>query len=235
MAIVIGDVHGCFKTMEALLKRLPDDKIFFVGDLIDRGPRSKQVVQFLIDHPEMQCTKGNHEDWALSVLGNATFSEVCSWTHPRNGGQATITSYELAREGSDKSDKSYCQLLPVEHEDYLKSLPIFIEEGDLFISHTAYCGFDWNSKEQWEDMKTWDKRRGLLWYRGDAKKVIKDGKEFFHIFGHSPVPGAEIGEFYANIDTGACFDHPESLEEGYGILTALQYPSMKKWTQGNID
>lgn len=226
MAIVIGDVHGCFKTMDALLKKLPDDKIFFVGDLIDRGPRSKEVIQFLMDHPEMQCVKGNHEDWALDILTNATFGNVSSWTHPRNGGQQTLDSY------GSTGNKCIEEYIPKDHQYFMDNLPIFIKENDLFISHTAYCGFDWDDEEVRKDLQTWDKQRGLLWYRGTPKKVIINGKEFFHIFGHTPVPGAKIGEHYANIDTGACFS---ASKEGYGILTALQYPSMKIWTQEHID
>ena len=84
-----------------------------------------------------------------------------------------------------------------------------------------------------EEISTWDTHRSLLWHRGDSKKVIIKGKEYFHIFGHTPVPGAEIKEHYANIDTGACFWVDKNI--GYGILTAIQYPSMKIWTQEYID
>lgn len=233
MAIVIGDIHGCFKTFEALLNKLPDDYIYLVGDLIDRGPSSKKVIQFLIDHPEIKSVKGNHEEWALSVLENPGFGDVRAWTHPRNGGSATLRSYGEAWENCRKPFKDY---FPQEHLDYLENLPEhLIIDDSLFLSHSSYCGFDWNSEEDLKDIRSWNKARSLLWHRGEPKEVIINDKKYFHIFGHTPVPGAEITSYYANIDTGACFNYKEAIKEGYGILTAIQYPSLKVWTQLNID
>ena len=228
MALIIGDVHGCFKTLQKLLTQLPDDEIFFVGDLIDRGPRSKEVLDFMMTHPEMRCVKGNHEEWAYKVLSYATLGEVCSWTHPRNGGQATLDSF------GSKGDRCIEDDVPKKYKEFMNNLPIYLTaEDDLFISHSSYCGYDFENKEDVKDIYSWNKVRSLLWHRGTSKKVILKGKEYFHVFGHTPVPGAEIGEHYANIDTGACF--PGSKEEGYGVLTALQYPSMKIFTQEYID
>ena len=48
---VIGDIHGCFDTFMALVAKLPKDaKICLAGDLIDRGPKSRQVVQYVMDN-----------------------------------------------------------------------------------------------------------------------------------------------------------------------------------------
>jgi len=227
MAIIVGDVHGCFNTLEKLLSKLPDDEIFLVGDLIDRGPRSKEVIEFMIEHPEIKCVKGNHEEMACDVLSNSTLGKVLTWTDPRNGGQATLDSY------GSKGDRCISEDIPEDHKKYMNSLPTYLIKGDLFISHAGYCGYDFKNKKDVKDIYTWNKERSLLWYRGNPKKVILEGNDYFHIFGHSPVPGAEIGEYYANVDTGACFC--DSKDEGYGILTAIQFPSMKIYTQEHVD
>lgn len=231
--IVIGDIHGCFKTLMALLKQLPDDKIFFVGDLIDKGPRSYEVVKFVIDHPEMQSVRGNHEDFMVDTVGFCSLDNYCLWTHPRNGGQATIDSYK--EHFPAMKDRELKDLIPKDHLHFLDCLPEFIIEDNLFISHSAYSGFDLNDQEMIEDMQTWDKLRSLRWYRGTPRRVVKDSKEYFHIFGHTPNPGVIKTDFYANIDTGAVFSGNQDFFDGYGRLTAMQYPSMKIWTQENVD
>jgi serine/threonine protein phosphatase 1 len=224
VSIIIGDVHGCFRTMQALLKKLPDDKIYFVGDLVDRGPRSNKVIEFLMKHPEMQSVKGNHEEWMYNTIESPRFSEVVSWTHPRNGGAATLKSYGW------KPSESFVKYVDEKHLEFINNLPEHIEDGDLFISHSSYCGFDWGNAE---DLTDRDKGRSLLWHRGEPRKLSKHGKEYFHVFGHTPTPKPIITDFYANIDTGACY--PQFKEDGFGHLTALHYPSMKIWTQKYVD
>jgi serine/threonine protein phosphatase 1 len=57
----------------------------------------------------------------------------------------------------------------------------------------------------------------------------------FNIFGHTPQRGVRIRDFYACIDTGVGYNSDGAKREGYGIMTALQFPSMKVWTQENIE
>lgn len=69
---VMGDVHGCFSLIEAALVLLhfdpAKDRLFSLGDLIDRGPESAQVAQFL-QQPGIYGQRGNHEDHLLSLMG----------------------------------------------------------------------------------------------------------------------------------------------------------------------
>ena len=56
--IIIADIHGCFKTLQALIKKLPEDQeICFSGDLIDRGRNSKDVVEFVKSNG-YKCCRG---------------------------------------------------------------------------------------------------------------------------------------------------------------------------------
>jgi serine/threonine protein phosphatase 1 len=64
---IISDVHGCYKTLLALIDKLPnkkDSKIVFVGDLVDRGANSYDVIKFVMDY-NYDCVLGNHEKMFL--------------------------------------------------------------------------------------------------------------------------------------------------------------------------
>ena len=67
----VGDVHGCFDELVEAFAYIDTykeagDQIVMIGDYIDRGPKSKECVQFLIDRPEVICLKGNHEDMVFT-------------------------------------------------------------------------------------------------------------------------------------------------------------------------
>lgn len=72
--IVIGDVHGCYDELMELLEKLKyqkgEDVIVFCGDLIDRGPKIDQVLQFAMTTPRVHSVKGNHEDKLARHMAN---------------------------------------------------------------------------------------------------------------------------------------------------------------------
>lgn len=232
---VIGDIHGCFDTFMALLKKLPDDaKICLAGDLIDRGPKSRQVVQYVIDN-DIDCVQGNHEDmmivqpdyWAL------------------NGGMETLESYSDPVENMLPNSGHVHKLLNVplfeEHKLWMDKLPVYIEYPDvknedgrhLVVSHSILHNV-WRHRNTPE--RALEFRRTATWSRSFFK--IKDNPEIYNVFGHTPQEyEAKIRKIYANVDTGCCFkDIPSRLEKcSYGILTALKFPEMELITQKNID
>ncbi len=72
--IIVGDIHGCFRTLRALLKEVEydeaADRIIFVGDYIDRGPRIRETSEYLMDLKERAgdlavMLRGNHEQMML--------------------------------------------------------------------------------------------------------------------------------------------------------------------------
>ena len=72
----IGDIHGCADELSAVLKAIAPtagDTVVFVGDYVDRGPASNEVVEIALDlqksKAEAVFLKGNHEDMLLSFLG----------------------------------------------------------------------------------------------------------------------------------------------------------------------
>ncbi len=66
--IIIGDVHGCFDELMNLLDKCGYNKdihtLIFVGDLVNKGPKSREVIQFAMNHNAL-VVRGNHDDAAL--------------------------------------------------------------------------------------------------------------------------------------------------------------------------
>jgi bis(5'-nucleosyl)-tetraphosphatase (symmetrical) len=68
----IGDVHGCYRTLRKLLKKIgfakSDDRLWFTGDLVNRGPRSLEVLEWAVDHDwRIESVLGNHDLHLLAV------------------------------------------------------------------------------------------------------------------------------------------------------------------------
>lgn len=124
--IIIGDVHGHFDGLMSLLTlaTTPTDKLYFLGDLIDRGPKSKEVVEFVRDGGHA-CLLGNHEAMALgALLGDA--KSYLNWLH--NGGNQTLKEYGGIAKGIDVFTANL---------DWLQSLPLYLDLGDLLLVHAG--------------------------------------------------------------------------------------------------
>ena len=83
---VVGDVHGCFRTLEWLLDEVAfesgRDRLFSVGDLIDRGPHSHDGIEWLIDGRINAATMGNHENGLIAYLLNPARQDGAeAWWH----------------------------------------------------------------------------------------------------------------------------------------------------------
>ena len=219
--IVIGDLHGCYKTFLALLEKLPKgEDIYLVGDLIDRGHRSREVIQYLIDHPEIKCVQGNHEGMLLNMVNGVKVDEFgCyidwgkAWV--QNGGSQTLKSYEGYEIKGNYGCNHINMELPEDHIEYIESLPLYIETEDVIISHTADIRCNWT--------------RSFSVYPYDKK---------FHIFGHTIARNVRQARNYACVDTGAFYTEKAGYSikgKPYGRLTAIQYPSLKIFQQENID
>lgn len=124
--IVIGDVHGHYDTLMNLLDAIApnsDDMVYFLGDLIDRGPQSAQVVDFVMKS-SYPCLLGNHEQMLLDILGNGEIygPALHAWLY--SGGHSTVNSYGENGVSQD-------------HLDWMRTLPTYIDLGDVWLVHAG--------------------------------------------------------------------------------------------------
>jgi len=126
MIAVIGDIHGCYYTLKELVKKVKLNysvtEIYSVGDLIDRGKFSYEVIEYIIEKGIIS-TVGNHE-LMFYYYTNVPNNEIGNlWIF--NGNETTLASY------SGKKEKMN------EHLNFIKNLPFYINLPDCFISHAG--------------------------------------------------------------------------------------------------
>ena len=201
--LFIGDIHGHYDglmQLVAMISPTKSDTIHFVGDLIDRGPKSFQVIEYVRKH-NYPCVLGNHEHLLLNAFpdDNPNLGAFQGWLH--SGGQPTLTSYPDTETLLD-------------HVEWLKQLPLYIDLGNVFLVH---AGLD--PSKQLSQQTQMD----FCWIRDVFHRSLSP---FFQdkvvITGHTitfTLPGVQPGEIargvgWLDIDTGAY--HPKS-----GWLTAV--------------
>jgi serine/threonine protein phosphatase 1 len=201
--LVIGDVHGHYDGLMGLLQDVratPADRLYFLGDLIDRGPKSASVVKFVREN-KYPCLLGNHEVMMLRAVngGEPDNDALQIWVNA--GGLETIQSY--GSEGILQSDI-----------DWMGGLPRYLDLDDAWLVHAGVDPYK-EIGEQDEREFCWIRERffsaGFPYFRD---KVIITGHTL--TFTLPGVPAGEIAEGpgWINIETGAY--HKKS-----GWMTAL--------------
>lgn len=203
----IGDIHGCFDKLEKLMGLLPlqheNDRLVFIGDYIDRGPRSRDVVDFVIDirkrFEKVTCLLGNHESMLLQYLNHPC--EESRSLFFLNGGDATAASYEYRiQEGEKMLD------IPTEHLDFFRTLHLFYETPEYIFVHAGLRpGIP--LREQSPDDLVWIRHK-FIYSDFDFGKAV--------VFGHTPFSRPLIEDNKIGIDTGAVYG---------GSLTCVELPS----------
>lgn len=172
---VVGDIHGHLATLRALMHRLKlgkEDRVVLLGDMIDRGPDSAGVIEYIREHPQIIAIKGNHEQMAIQSL-QATSIELNS-TWMSKGGASTWGSYIVAAKG----DLHRAKLAFAEDCAWLADLPSHIVLDHWRLVHAGY--------HPRIDLEEQDEKT-LLWIRRaffkhdepiDPKRTI--------LFGHTP-------------------------------------------------
>ena len=203
----IGDVHGCADLLDQVLLRIDAHQSaypafrpveIFLGDYIDRGPASREVLDRLIARSrarETVCLKGNHETFVRGFLNDPAI--LSEWRHM--GGLETLLSYGLAPSldmnpvEQAKLATAFSQVLPLSHRLFLGDLRQSFTCGDYFFVHAGVQPGIPLAEQREED---------LLWIREDFLLCEADfGKIVVH--GHTPVREPEIRPNRINIDTGA--------------------------------
>jgi serine/threonine protein phosphatase 1 len=145
---VVGDIHGRCAQLLNLLDMLPrdpaNDTLVFLGDLIDRGADAPGCVDHIRTltrgNPErVICLRGNHEQMLMDYLaGNSSI-----WLTPVTGGERTFEQYtgESVRgrreQDSEELRQLFEQKFPVEHLEFLESLPFYYEDEHAIYVHAG--------------------------------------------------------------------------------------------------
>lgn len=176
---VFSDIHGQRALFDQIMNRIgPNDRAFFLGDAIDRGPEGWQIFKELMDDPRITFIKGNHEDMMVKALRDFPKQRInrdrLVWNI--NGNEPTLSAI--------KEDN------PDDVREYLNrasKLPIFSrytnEYGDEFWLSHAGCDYVENINELPEEDLIWDRNHFIpnKWYHDNPDNV-------YIIHGHIPIP-----------------------------------------------
>ncbi len=206
---VVGDIHGRVDSLAKLLELIRRDAareraarlvLVFLGDYVDRGQHSRQVIDLLLADPapgfETVFLKGNHEAWLLAFLEDARIGE--HWLV--GGGHATLLSYGVARparaataEGLEFLRSAFAAVFPENHRTFLSGMANMHVEGDYAFAHAGIRPGVALAEQREED---------LLWGSRDFTKDARDhGKLIVH--GHWYAPEPAVRDNRIGIDTGA--------------------------------
>jgi len=152
---VIGDIHGCYDELMELLDKIMDHakekhQLIFVGDYVDRGPKSKEVVEqirWLQDKEGAIALMGNHEDMIIS--GELMYAAE------------TIVSFGGFRG----------HYIPEWAMDWMRSLPKYYEDDTIIVAHAGGAPHV-KMADQSDTM--------LLWFRYTPTQCAYLGKHFYH-------------------------------------------------------
>jgi len=212
MFYLIGDIHGYYNKLSALFGKIQkhitdNDSIIFLGDYIDRGPHSFEVIDFLLDLQKKYNTiylTGNHESMFLNYLQGKDIS-----LYMYNGGQATIYSY-IEIMGSLR--------LPENHKAFYNNLKLYYETENFIAVHAGL-----RHSIPVELQSSYD----MIWIREEFYLKQYHWPKLV-VFGHTTtvnITGLPIHEIYDDvhrniigIDTGAAYGGP---------LTCLRLPDKK--------
>ena len=188
----IGDIHGCFDKLCELMQKIKidfeRDTLIFMGDYIDRGPNSFEVVEYLIDlkkrFPKTIFLKGNHEEMLLNYLAG-----IDRLLYFRNGGQQTLESY------INQIQLPESPPIPAEHLEFFQSLVLYYQTENYIFVHAGL------KKKKPLFMQDPD---DLLWIRD---RFIRSDYDFGKrvVFGHTPFTEPLVLPNKIGIDTGAVY------------------------------
>lgn len=215
--LVISDIHGCHTHFMNLLKHVghdpTQDKLILLGDYMDRGFKSKEVIEtvkYLVEYHNAIALRGNHDQMFLDAING---TEDYIFLH--NGGIDTIESYCGVNWFENYSGFDFDRYLDAkkfikkhfkEHIEFLNSLPYYHEDESHIFVHAGLnpCYTD----DDWKTQPT----ENFIWIR-DIFLSNKSPYSKTVVFGHTPTinlhkkPDIYFGEGKIGVDGGCCFGY----------------------------
>ena len=220
--IAIGDIHGCIASLRRLIEIIdpePFDQLVFLGDYIDRGDHSKEVVDYLIELAlSYSChfIMGNHE---LMFLDHLKGNNSKKWL--ANGGKTTLHSYH-------KSPAGY--YVPKKHRAFFGKCHLFLETENYFFVHG---GLD--PELSVKDNLLYYKHEDFCWQRMHMQRnFLESGVyrwEKIVVCAHTAISEPIMLDKLIAIDTGCVYKE----DPGLGNLTAVVLPERRFVQTGNVE
>jgi diadenosine tetraphosphatase ApaH/serine/threonine PP2A family protein phosphatase len=184
--IVVGDIHGCYDELTALLELAAldsGDRVVAVGDLIVKGEKNREVLDLFMEDERFSAVLGNHDRALLRY-----------W---QGEGNALKDAQEKARAELEADQPRYFA--------YLQSLPLLIDLGSHLVVHAGVrpnVKLSGQTVEDLTELRTLGSdrtdREGIPWYEQyDGDRII--------LFGHWPAPAPRRGPRAIGIDTGCVY------------------------------
>lgn len=222
----ITDIHGCANTFIELLNQIglnKTDRLFLLGDYIDRGPKSIKTIDKIIELQtagyRIECLTGNHEQMLLESIYNPLGADL--WLN--NGGIAVMNELRI----------SNVSQIPQKYINFINGLKFYVETEDFVFVH---AGLDLNLKNPFSDVDS------LVWIRGweDNENLYTFLRNKRVVHGHTPQLKSRIESRFSkfvdgshpvlNIDNGCVFH-----KEGYNQLCCVDLTNYELFFQKNCD
>jgi serine/threonine protein phosphatase 1 len=229
----IGDIHGHLDLLKAAHDLIADDiarygpgPVVHVGDLVDRGPDSRGVIDFLMGgiagSADWVVLKGNHDRMFARFLRNPWEQEPglradLGWLHPKLGGPDTLRSYGVANAADRPIAKVHAEAVaavPPEHLAFLSACPTLYPAGEAAFVHAGV-----RPGVALQDQTETD----LVWIRDPfLTETATFGPLIVH--GHTAIDAATHYGNRLNLDSGAAYGGPLSAVVIEGRDAALLTP-----------
>jgi serine/threonine protein phosphatase 1 len=216
----IGDIHGQLDLLKRAHDRIELDQerhgaapVVHIGDLVDRGPDSAGVIDFLRNGlrtgQDWIVIKGNHDRMFNGFLDDPEWRDPglrpdMSWLHPRIGGATTLAAYGI-RHAADRPipqvHAAAVDGVPPEHRAFLRALPTSLVRGDAVFVHAGL-----RPGIPLEDQSETD----LVWIRQIFLEDPRDHGALV-VHGHTAISQATHYGNRVNIDSGAAYGGPLSV------------------------
>ncbi len=221
----ISDIHGCAKTFAAMLDQIQlstGDELYLLGDFIDRGPSSKQLIDHIWSLQkqgyQIHCLKGNHDQMMLDAREDSKAYE--DWL--LSGGRETMDSFGA---------KHISEVSPA-YFDFFAQMPHCLEANEYIMVH---AGFSFDMPDPF------DERHSMLWARNWYERINYPwlGDRII-LHGHTPILKKKAERMlerimldqYLDIDTGCVF---HGRAPGFGFLSCFDLEQRVFHFQENVD
>ncbi|MCC9165419.1 metallophosphoesterase family protein [Pontibacter harenae] len=217
----LTDIHGCARTLKAMvqdqLKLQKTDELYILGDLVNKGPDSKGVIDFIL-HLQKQdyqvfCLRGNHDQMLLKASQKGDSAIKLTAIEKK----LLLENFEIV----------HLKELPKKYINFLKGLPYYLEVKDFFLVH---AGFDFKQTDIFKDT---DAMLNIRDYKINWDKLYNKGL----LHGHTPTPLHTIkkatshNEDRLNLDAGCVYYRNAS----FGNMVALNMDTYELLVQPNTD